>query len=95
MPPPAVIRCTSPGPITPPLHQAVLVLDLAVQHVCDRLDAAVRVLRKAADIVRWVVRSKIIEKKERIELRHFSIAEGAPQGARLRLRSSARFSRLS
>ena len=59
--------------------EAVAVLDVAGEHVGDRLDAAVRMPRKAGEIVARVVVAEVVEEQERIELRGVAEAERALQ----------------
>ncbi len=59
--------------------EAVAVLDGAGEHVGDGLDAAVRMPRKAGEIVGRPVVAEIVEQQKRIELRGVAEAEGAAQ----------------
>ena len=68
MPAPAVIHCTSPAPMTPAVPGRVLVLELALEHVGDRLEAAVRMVGRADRLARPVVdRPHLVEEQERID----------------------------
>ena len=79
MPLPAVIHCTSPGGHAALVAQAVAVRHLAGQHVGDGLDAAMRMPRKAGQVIRRILVAKIVQQQERIELRGLAEAEGALQ----------------
>ena len=74
------------------IAEAVAVIDGAGEHIGDGLDAAMRMPRKAGEVVGRAVVAEIVEQQERIELGGFAEAEGAAQldaGAfdgRLRLR---------
>ena len=61
------------------IAEAVAVLDAAGQHIGDRLDAAMRMPRKAGAIIVGPVVAKIVEQEERIELARLAEAEGAAQ----------------
>src|SRR5262245_54468265 len=63
----------------PAVAEAVTVRHLAREHVGDRLDAAVRMPRKAGDVVVRVVVAKIVEQQEWIELGGVAEAERALQ----------------
>src|SRR5207249_6678905 len=54
---------------------AFLMLDAAVQHVGDCLDAAVRMPRETRDVFRGVLGTEVVEEKERIQPRDFRGAE--------------------
>ena len=57
----------------------VAVLHLALQEVGDRLEPAVRVRRKALEVVVGIVRGKFIEHEKRVEPRELAGAEAATQ----------------
>ena len=59
--------------------EAVAVLDVAGEHVGDRLDAAVRMPRETRRGSRRVVVAEVVEQQERIELAGVAEAEGALQ----------------
>ena len=59
--------------------EAVLVPHVAVEHVGDGLEAAVRMRRKAGDVVVRVVREELVEHQERIEPLVLPAAERAAQ----------------
>ena len=68
MPRPELIHCTSPGPIRPSLPILFAVGGGAFKHVGNGLDAAVWVIREAADgTFERVVEGKMIEKQEGVE----------------------------
>src|SRR5499427_3510929 len=67
------------GPNDAAVAEAVLMLDLAVEHIRDRFDATVRVPGESSDIVLRVVRAEIVQEQERVKLRHLAVAESAPQ----------------
>src|SRR5205814_473135 len=51
------------------IAHAVAVLDRAGQDISDRLDAAVRMPRKAREVIGWNVIPEIIQQQERVEVR--------------------------
>src|SRR5262249_34930740 len=57
----------------------VLVLYVAVEHVGHGLEAAVRVRRKAGEVVVGIVREELVEHEERVVARELARAEAAPQ----------------
>ena len=59
------------------IAETVTVLDGTVEHVRDRLDAAVRMPRKAGEIIGRPVVAEIVEQQERIGLGGVAEAEGA------------------
>ena len=59
--------------------EAVLMLDVSVEHIRDRFDATVRVPGESSDIVPRVVRAEIVQEQERVKLRHLAVAKSAPQ----------------
>src|SRR4030095_3856416 len=59
--------------------QAVAVLDGAGQHVGDRLDAAMRMPRKAGEVIRGHIVPEVVEQEERVEIGRLAKAEGASQ----------------
>ena len=61
------------------IAEAVAVIDVAGEHVGDRLDAAVRMPRKPGAIVVGTIVAEIVEQQERIEVAGFAEAEGAMQ----------------
>ena len=68
MPRPAVIHCTLPG-----VEQAVVALVVAVahapgEHVGHGLEAAMRMIGEAGDVVVGVVGAELVEHQERIEM---------------------------
>src|SRR5713226_2917339 len=58
---------------------AVLVLDSAVQHVGDRLDAAMRMPWESRDVLGGVLRTEIVQEQERIQPRDLGRAERPAQ----------------
>src|SRR6185312_8853084 len=74
------------------IAEAVAVVDRTSQHVCYRLDAAMRMPRKAGEIIFGTIVAEIIEEQEGVGQRRIAETEGAVQmdaGAfqrRLRLR---------
>jgi hypothetical protein len=56
--------------------EAVAVVHVAGQHVRDRLDAAVRMPRKARDVIGRPVAAEIVEQEERVDLVRVAEAEG-------------------
>src|SRR6185503_13586818 len=56
------------GPEQADVALVVAVPHAASEHVCDRFEAAMRMIRKAADVIRRLVRAELIEQQERIEL---------------------------
>jgi len=64
IPPPACHPLYIPGADTARVAQAVAVVDQAGEHIGHRLDAAVRVHRKAGEIVLWVIRSKVSKSRK-------------------------------
>src|SRR5215472_7479575 len=78
IPLPAVIHWTSPGDRTVIAH-AVSVFHGAGKYVSNRLDAAVRMPRKARQVVRGHVVAKIVEQQERIKFVRVAEAKRAPQ----------------
>src|SRR5919201_47548 len=67
------------GPNDAAVAEAVLMLDVSVEHICDRFDATVRVPGESSDIILRVVRAEIVQEQERVKLRHLAVAESAPQ----------------
>ena len=67
--------------------EAVAVLDGAGQHVGDRLDAAMRMPRKAREIIGRDVVAEIVEQQERIELLRCRRTRTRGADARRRLRA--------
>src|SRR6187200_3253672 len=59
--------------------KAVALVHLAAQHVGDRLDAAVRMPRKAGEILLGVVVAEIVEEEKRIEVGGVAEPERATQ----------------
>ena len=59
--------------------EAVAVIDLAGQHISDRLDAAMRMPGKAGLVLVGIVVAEIVQQQERIELLGVAEAEGAAQ----------------
>src|SRR5689334_3658084 len=57
----------------------VLVLHVAIEHVGDRLEAAVRMRREAGEVVVQIVREELVEHEERVVARELARAEAAPQ----------------
>src|SRR5262249_56201930 len=49
--------------------QVVLVAHVAVDHVSDGLEAAMRMRRKARDVIVGIVRREVVEHEERVEPR--------------------------
>ena len=54
-------------------------IDLARQHIGDRLDAAMGMPRKAGEIVLGPIAAEIIHHEERVEIGRVAEAEGAAQ----------------
>ena len=67
------------GPDDALVAKAVAVLDVPVEDVGDRLDAAVRVPGEALQVVVGVLRLEVIEQQERVELRDLVEPENPPQ----------------
>src|SRR5262249_31156402 len=67
------------GPELSRVPEAVAVEDGAGQHVCDGLDAAVRVPGEAGDVVGRALVAEIVEEQERVGLRRFAEAECTPE----------------
>jgi hypothetical protein len=61
------------------IPQAVAVIDLAAQHVGDRLDAPVRMPREPGELFVRVVVAEVVEQQEGIEIRRVAEPEGAAQ----------------
>ena len=59
--------------------QAVAVLDRAGQHISDSLDAAMRMPRKAGQVILRDVVAEIVQQQERIELGGVAETESAAQ----------------
>ena len=59
--------------------EAVAVVDRAVEHVGDRLDAAMRMPGKAGEVVLRTIVAEIVEQQKRIGLGGVAEAEGAAQ----------------
>ena len=66
-PRPAVIHCTPPFEQQAFVAGAVAMAHAPGDHVGDRLEAAVRMVRKAADVVLRIVGAERVEHQERIE----------------------------
>jgi hypothetical protein len=67
----------APGLQTALVAEHVPVLHRAVDHVRDGLEAAVRVLREAGEVVVGVVRLELVEQQERVEHRERPLPKGA------------------
>ena len=69
--------------------ETVAVLDGAVEHIGDRLDAAVRMPREPGEVILRAVVAEIVEQEERVEGLGLAEAEGAvelhPGAFRMRL----------
>src|SRR5581483_6598140 len=59
--------------------EVVLVQHVAVEDVGHRLEAAMRMRRKAGDVVARVLRGKLVEHQERVQARELRLAEAAAQ----------------
>ena len=59
--------------------EAVFVPHVAVEHVGDRLETAMRMRREAGDVIVRVVRKELVEHQERIEALVLPAAERAAQ----------------
>ena len=79
MPRAAVIHCTSPGTEVAAVAEAVLVPHVAVEHVGHGLEAAMRMRRKAGEVIVRIVREELVEHQERIEPQVLAAAEAAAQ----------------
>ena len=66
-PRPAVIHCTPPFCSKPFVAGAVAMTHAAGDHVRDRLEAAMRMVGKPADVVLRIVGAERVEHQERIE----------------------------
>ena len=88
MPLPAVIHCTSPRGDDAAVAQAVAVLHVAVEHVGDGLDAAMRMPGEARQVVRRVVGAEIVQQQEGVELGSARRSRRPAAGARPRPRWS-------
>src|SRR5256885_11010004 len=77
----------NPAPGGHPLHvscghcaliaKTVAVLNGAGEHICDRLDAAVRMPGESGKIVLGIFVAEVIQQEERIELFGFAEAKGS------------------
>ena len=76
IPPPAVIHWMSPGPMVPLLPMLSPWSTSPVEHVGDRLDAAVRVPGEPRQVPLGVGVAEIVQQEERVQLRHLLVAEG-------------------
>src|SRR2546426_12212545 len=84
-----VQTCALPISRSHPLHitstdhaavaDAVTMLHRSGQHVCDGLDSAVRMPRKAGQIVLWNIIAEIVQQEEWIELFCVSETEGTAE----------------
>ena len=61
MPLPAVIHCTSPGVDDPGVAHAVPMLDPAIKHVGDGLDAAMRMPGEAGQVLGRIFGAEVVE----------------------------------
>jgi hypothetical protein len=61
------------------IAQMILVPQMAVEHIRRRLEAAVRMRRKAGDIVARIVGRKFIEHQERIQPQFLRLPQAASQ----------------
>lgn len=62
-----------------PIAHAVAMLDRSVENVGDRLDSAMGMPGEPPEVLRRLARPEIIEQKEGIEHRHFTVSERTPQ----------------
>ena len=78
MPAPAVIHCVSPLVMTPPPPFESGVLEDAVDHVGDGLEAAMRMPRRALRLARRVLHlAHLVEVDERVEVGQVDAGERA------------------
>jgi hypothetical protein len=59
--------------------QMVLVQHVAVEHVGDRLEATVRVVREAGEVIVRVVGEELVEHEERVDARRVRLSQAAAQ----------------
>ena len=91
MPPPAVIHWVSPSVITPPPPLESWCSKIAVDHVGDGLEAAVRVPRRALGLARRVVDlAHLVHVDERVEVGQVDAGEGPADGEALALEAARR-----
>ena len=84
-----ISECTMPRPGSHPLHAAgyqhafmaviVAMAHASIQHVGHSLEPAVRMFRKARDVVIRRIRPELVEHEEWIELRERRLADHAPE----------------
>jgi hypothetical protein len=61
------------------IAQTITVIDCASQHVGDRFDPAVRMPRKAGEVVRRIVVAEIVEQQKWVVVLGATEPEGAPK----------------
>ncbi len=70
-------------PLHAPRHQHSLVTVIVavthapIEHVCDSLEAAMRVIRETRDVVLAAIRAELIQQEERIQIRELRLADDA------------------
>ncbi len=79
MPLPAVIHCTSPPADGARVAQRVGVIDLALEHVGDGLDAAMGMPGESRRVESRVVAAEVVEHQEGVEKGLLAGAEGPAQ----------------
>jgi hypothetical protein len=67
------------GTQVPAIAHVVLVAHMPVEHVGHRLESAMRVRRKSREVIVGIVRIKLIEHEERIDVQAALAAEAAAQ----------------
>ena len=75
MPRAAVIHCTSPGAEIAAVAEVILMAHVAVEHVGDGFEAAMRMRRETCDVVVRVIGIELVEHQERI---HVHVRAGCP-----------------
>ena len=76
MPLPAVIHCTSPPRMAPAFPRESRVVDLALEHVGDGLDAAMGMPGESRAVEGGVVATEVVEHQEGVEKRLLAGTEG-------------------
>src|SRR5205814_6648479 len=61
------------------VSHAIAVLDRSREHIRDRFDAAVRMPRKAGQVIVWNIVAEIIQKQKRVEIRSITEAKCSAQ----------------
>ena len=79
MPRPAVIHCTLPGTQQADIALVVAMPHAAGEHVGHGLEAAMRMVGEAADIVGALVGAELVQHQERVEIGQRRLADDAGQ----------------